>query len=70
MGKVLVVSPPTPKFGANSMYNDLTVDIQVDINGTPTNFQKLPANSDIADVGNNVVISCTREIMSNEIIAM
>lgn len=34
-----------------------------DINGTSANFQKLPAMGDIADFGNNIVVSCNKEAM-------
>lgn len=66
VGKISFVS--MPKF--NTGYNDLVIDIQVDVNGTTTNFQRLPANSDIADFGNNIVVACNKDIMSNEIMSM
>ena len=56
IGKVTNVSVPVPKYGNTSMYNDLIIDIVADIDGKTTNFQKIPANSEIADFGNNVVI--------------
>lgn len=68
VGKVTNVSIPVPKFGPN-VY-DLILDIQVDVNGNTTNFQKLPANADIADCGNNVVLTCSKDAMNNEIAAM
>ena len=53
------------------MYNpEMILDITADVNGTMTNFQKLPANSEIADFGNNIVISCNKEAMSSEINSM
>lgn len=52
------------------MYNDLVIDIQVDIDGKTTNFQKLPANSEIADFGNSLVVSCNKDAMNNEIVSM
>lgn len=67
IGKVLNVSLPVPKYGNTSMFNDLILDISVDINGQITNFQKIPANREIADFGNNVVIACTKEAMNNEL---
>lgn len=70
VGKVVSVSVPTPKFSPGSMYNDMTIDVQVDVNGSTMNFQKLPANADIADFGNNIIVACTRDIMSNEVMAM
>jgi hypothetical protein len=52
------------------MYNDLILDITVEIEGKLTNFQKLPANSDIADFGNNVVIAVSKEAMNSEVMSM
>lgn len=52
------------------MYNDLVLDITADINGKSTNFQKLPANNDIADFGNNVVIAVSKDAMNNEVSSM
>jgi hypothetical protein len=52
------------------MYNDLILDITVEIEGKPTNFQKLPANSDIADFGNNIVIAVSKEAMNSEVLSM
>ena len=42
----------------------------VDIGGQATNFQKLPANADLADFGNNIVIATNRDAMSSEIKSM
>lgn len=52
------------------MYNDLVLDITVDIDGKATNFQKLPANAEIADFGNNIVVSMNRDAMNSEIKSM
>lgn len=70
IGKITYISVPVPKFGNNSMYNDLVLDMTVDIEGKPTNFQKLPANGEIADFGNSVVIATSKEAMSNEVASM
>ena len=70
LGKVTHVSVPVPKYGTNSMYNDLVLDITVDVEGRTTNFQKLPANGEIADFGNNIVIAISREAMSSEVMSM
>lgn len=71
IGKVVNVTPPIPKYGNTGMYNpEMIIDITADVNGTITNFQKLPANGEIADFGNNIVISCSKDAMNNEIIAM
>lgn len=71
IGKVINVSPPIPKYGNTGMYNpEMIIDITADVNGTSTNFHKLPANGEIADFGNNIVISCNKDAMNNEIAAM
>lgn len=70
IGKVTHISVPVPKYGASSMYNDLVLDITAEIDGKATNFQKLPANSEIADFGNNVVIAVSKEAMNNEVMSM
>ena len=70
IGKVTHMSVPVPKYGNTSMYNDLVLDITAEVNGNPTNFQKLPANSEIADFGNNVVVAVSKEAMSNEVASM
>lgn len=69
-GKVTNVSVPVPKYGNTSMYTDLVLDITVDVGGRPTNFQKLPANGEIADFGNDIVIACNKEAMNNEVMSM
>lgn len=70
IGKITNISVPVPKYGNTSMYNDLILDITVDVEGKSTNFQKLPANSEIADFGNNVVIATNKEAMNSEVISM
>ena len=70
LGKVTHVSVPVPKYGTNSMYNDLVLDIAVEVDGKTTNFQKLPANSEIADFGNNIVIAISKEAMNSEVTSM
>ena len=70
IGKVTSVSLPVPKYGNNSMYNDLVLDIQVDVDGKSFNFQKIPANSEIADFGNNVVLSTSKDAMNSELMSM
>lgn len=67
IGKVTNITLPVPKYGTNSMYNDLVLDITVDVNGNSMNFQKIPANSEIADFGNNIVISTDKQAMNSEI---
>ena len=70
IGKITNVSVPVPKYGNASMYNDLVLDITVDIDGKITNFQKLPANGEIADFGNNIVVATSKEAMNNELMSM
>lgn len=70
IGKVTNISAPVPKYSNNiGMYNDLVIDIQVDVDGNTTNFQKLPANSEIADFGNSVVVACNKNAMNSEILS-
>ena len=70
IGKITHMSVPVPKYGTNSMYNDLVLDITAEVEGKSTNFQKLPANSDIADFGNNLVVATSKEAMSSEVMSM
>ena len=70
IGKITSVSLPVPKYGNTSMYNDLVLDITADIDGKATNFQKLPANSEIADFGNNIVVAVSKDAMNNEVLSM
>lgn len=64
IGKVLNVTPPIPKYGGQ--FNELTVDLQLEVNKQTVNFQKVPAHLDIADVGSSIVISCSKEAISDE----
>lgn len=69
IGKVISISQVSPKYG--NMYSpEMVVDISANVNGQPTNFQKLPALGDIADFGNNIVLSCNKDAMSSEILSM
>ena len=70
IGKVINVSVPVPKYGNTSMYNDLVLDITADIDGKSTNFQKLPANSEIADFGNSLVVAVSKDAMNSEVASM
>ena len=67
IGKITHVSVPVPKYGTSSMYNDLVLDITAEVEGKTTNFQKLPATSEIADFGNNIVVATSKAAMSNEV---
>lgn len=74
VGFVENVTNPQPRYNAMSqpyqMNNEMVVDISVRIGGTTQNFQRLPANSDIADFGgfNDIVIATNRESMNSEIL--
>lgn len=48
---------------------EMVVDVVANINGQNTTFQNLPSGSDIADFGQNgnLVVSCSRDAMNNEI---
>ena len=70
IGKITHISVPVPKYGTNSMYNDLVLDITADIEGKSTNFQKLPANSEIADFGNNIVVAVSKDAMNSEVASL
>ena len=70
IGKVTYISAPVPKYGNTSMYNDLVLDITADVDGKSTNFQKLPANGEIADFGNNIVVATSKEAMNSELVSM
>ena len=69
IGKVISISQVSPKYG--NMYSpEMVVDISANVNRQPTNFQKLPALGDIADFGNNIVLSCNKDAMSSEVLSM
>lgn len=69
IGKVISISQVSPKYG-NIYSPEMIVDISANVNGQPTNFQKLPALGDIADFGNNIVLSCNKDAMSSEVLSM
>ena len=70
IGKVTTVSAPVPKYGNTSMYNDLIIDVTADVDGKTTSFQKIPANSEIADFGNNMVVAVSKDAMNSEVTSM
>lgn len=76
-GSVINVSAPHPKYPMNPPIGqmptmEMVVDVSVNINGQNTNFQNLPAGMEIADFGQNgnIVISCSRDAMNNEVAMM
>ena len=70
---VVSVSTPRAKYPVAQPFAspqvEMVVDVVASINGQNTTFQNLPAGGDIADFGQNgnIVISCSRDAMNNEI---
>ena len=73
IGTVTQVSAQQVKFPtvpSGLGHPEYVVDIAVNVNGTTQQFQRLPANKEIADFGDgygNIVVSMSREAMNNEI---
>ncbi|MCQ2219802.1 MAG: hypothetical protein MJZ12_00330 [Prevotella sp.] len=72
MGSIVSVTAPMPKYTVPPVFGqpqEMVVDMVVKVNGQDLNYQKVPANSDIADFGmNGVVISDSRDAMNAEIV--
>ena len=74
VGIVTAVSAPQMKFpsipqGLGSQ-PEYVVDVTVTVNGATQQYQRLPANKEIADFGDgfgNIVVSMSRDAMNNEI---
>ena len=74
IGLVTNVSAPSMKFptmpqGLGSQ-PEYVVDVTVSVNGSTQQYQRLPANKEIADFGDgygNIVVSMSRDAMNNEI---
>lgn len=74
VGTVTAVSAPQMKFpsmpqGLGSQ-PEYVVDVTVTVNGATQQYQRLPANKEIADFGDgfgNIVVSTSRDAMNNEI---
>lgn len=74
VGIVTAVSAPQMKFpsipqGLGSQ-PEYVVDVTVSVNGATQQYQRLPANKEIADFGDgfgNIVVSMSRDAMNNEI---
>ena len=74
IGTVVSVTAPQMKFqsipqsiGSQPEY---IVDVTVNVNGATQQYQRLPANKEIADFGDsygNIVVSMSRDAMNNEI---
>lgn len=71
VGQVLSVSTPQMKFPSLPSglgQPEYVVDVSVSVNGATQQFQRLPANKDIADFGiGNIVVSMNKDAMNNEI---
>lgn len=76
IGSIVSVSAPKPKYpmspGFPAPQVEMVVDLTVNVGGQNTTFQNIPAGIDIADFGQNgnIVISCSRDAMNNEVAAM
>lgn len=74
IGLVTQVTTPQVKFptvpqGLGSQ-PEYVVDVTVSVNGVQQQFQRLPANKEIADFGDgygNIVVSTSRDAMNNEL---
>lgn len=74
IGMVTSVTAPQVKFptipqGLGSQ-PEYVVDVVVSVNGNTQQFQRLPANKEIADFGDgygNIVVSMSRDAMNNEL---
>ena len=74
VGLVTAVTAPQMKFpsmpqGLGSQ-PEYVVDVTVSVNGTTQQYQRLPANKEIADFGDgfgNIVVATSRDAMNNEI---
>lgn len=74
VGIVTAVTAPQLKFQAIPQglgsQPEYVVDVTVSVNGATQQYQKLPANKEIADFGDNfgnIVVSMSRDAMNNEI---
>lgn len=74
VGSIVNVSIPAPKYPVQPMFGqpqEMIVDIIARVNNQDVTYQKIPANLDIADFGNNsIVIADNREAMNSEIMCL
>lgn len=74
IGSVVSVSSPMPKYQVPPVFGqpqEMVVDIVVKVNNQDVNYQKIPANLDLADFGTgNIVISDNRNAMNSEILSL
>ena len=72
VGEVIFVSQPTPQFGTTynagyPMTPKMLVDVKIKTANGDVELQKLPAELSIADFGNGMVISESKDSILNEI---
>lgn len=72
VGSVVSVSAPMPKFAFPQTFGqpqEMVVDVVARVNDNNVTFQKLPANQEIADFGNNgaIVVATSKEAMNAEL---
>lgn len=75
IGNVISVSQPIPKFTIPQTYGqpqEMVVDVVINLNGQNVTYQRLPANQDLADFGNNgnIVVAASRDAMNSEIASL
>lgn len=74
VGSIVSVSIPTPKYPVQPMFGqpqEMVVDIIAKVNNQDITYQKIPANLDVADFGNNsIVLSDNKEAMNSEIMSL
>lgn len=74
VGSIISVSIPTPKYPVQPMFGqpqEMVVDIIAKVNNQDVTYQKVPANLDVADFGNNsIVLSDNRDAMNSEIMCL
>ena len=74
IGSVVSVSAPMPKYQVPPVFGqaqEMVVDLVVKVNNQDINYQKIPANLDLADFGsNNIVLSDNRNAMNSEIMSL
>lgn len=72
VGSVVSVSTPMPKFQFPQAFGqpqEMVVDVVARVNDNNITFQKLPANSEIADFGNNgaIVVATSKDAVNAEL---
>lgn len=73
-GTVISVSAPSPKYPVQPMFGqsqEMVVDIIAKVNNQDITYQRIPANLEVADFGNNnIVLSDNKEAMNSEIMCL